>query len=1548
MDVNIKHHILGDGNCLFRCFSFVIYDNENQHRNIRLKIVDNVIKNWNFYKNFMTDLKPEEYEKKMSMNSVYGGETEIYSFHDLYSVNIIIYIQITQNVVEYIRQSNNVTAKFYLSGNIDIGHYDVIDVLRNKGVHVPNNENNERKFKFIDHKIVMLDKIHNGKKFNKNSYQIAKLNNNRNSIKSNIEKKKLKLIQENNNINLNIKEQRIILKYVKKYEYDKNYGSMNYICEFCKAAYWKQEYFKKSCCHNNKIKLNKLSIYSKKLRNLIWNNRKFRQNIRYYNNLFSFATFSAKTIKYDSKGVYNLRIQGHVFHKTPTTIRNIKNNPICGQIYIYDDHEATSIRMNKNNNLDINFMYLITEIMKKNPYAEKYKTLYNLTKNVEVDNYKLIFERKRGNKNKLYEKPLTAECALILATNDGNVPKNIDLCVYPKQIPIGKNDIEVLNLLSQHIDPMIFPLLFPKGDLGWTVNNNFEDSNNITPNQYYSYRLAYRPYLGFDQILMSGRLSQQYVIHAFLRVEYNRLNFLRHNQDQLRIECYQGLYDHVQNSKNNISTNFINKEKVGNIFILPSTYIGSPRYMQQNYQDAMAIVRKIGRPDLFITMTFNPNWSEIIEVLKNFPMGTTCNDIPNITCRLFHTKFRSLISYICNKKIFGDIKAYVYTVEFQKRGLPHAHILFTLNDNNKLRNPESIDDYISAEIPDNDVILQKLVMKHMIHGPHTEKSPCYIENSKFCSKKFPKPFNNKTKFENNGYPNYKRRNNIDKDYKYNKQINGQNVHLNNSMVVPYSPILLKHYECHINVEYCAHISGMKYIFKYLTKGPDRAFLKLQNENDEQVTDELKQYIDARYVSPAEAAWRLEEFSICGRSHAVVRLQVHTKNQQYLIFKDNNKTQALNNIDTTLTAWFKLNKKNKLAKSLNYIDIPTYFSYSKVTKQWTERIKYQNTIGRMCSISPKDSERFHLKLILSRIKGATCFEDLKFFNNTFYPTYQETAIAMGLVESDDQIIKIFDEACNIMMPKQLRKFFAQFLLVDNIQALSIWEKYKIFFCEDFQYNPFDHGLNEIEQILQVENKKLSDYCLPTPNIKNIKSETNSLFQQLQNESIKINEEMKKKLNMDQLLIYKKIISSNEKLYFIDGPGGSGKTYLYTTLIHYFISQKKTVLSMAWTGIASLLLPFGMTVHRTFKLPRNFNNIFTCQIKQEVEKRRLQKADVIFIDEGSMLPKKALHIINQTLCDLCNTSKNFGGKMLIIGGDFRQILPVIKFASRATIITETIKYSDLWDDFVKLKLSHNVRSIDKIFSDFLLDVGNGKILSLDISPWRVSDVSKKIFSDINHNANVHNSVILTSHNVDVNKINNTILNYIDEEQKTYYSTDFVRYKGTDQSDEPIELSYDIDYLNKLNIPGLPVHELKLKINAIVMLIRNLSISDGLCNGTRLKIKKLHQHNIEAEIITGVKTNTIVFLPRILLDSGEDSSLPFILYRRQFPIILAFAMSINKSQGQSFDKVGIFLNKPLFSHGQLYVALSRCKNSKYLYIQYESKTAIVKNIVWNEVIE
>ncbi|XP_043476432.1 ATP-dependent DNA helicase pif1-like [Leptopilina heterotoma] len=177
--------------------------------------------------------------------------------------------------------------------------------------------------------------------------------------------------------------------------------------------------------------------------------------------------------------------------------------------------------------------------------------------------------------------------------------------------------------------------------------------------------------------------------------------------------------------------------------------------------------------------------------------------------------------------------------------------------------------------------------------------------------------------------------------------------------------------------------------------------------------------------------------------------------------------------------------------------------------------------------------------------------------------------------------------------------------------------------------------------------------------------------------------------------------------------------------------------------------------------------------------------------------------------------------------------------------------------------------------------------------------------------------------------------------------------DLSDESVQLNFPNEYLNSLKIPGLPVHKLILKIGAIVMLIRNISINDGLCNGTRLKILELHKFNIKVLIITGSKEGTTAFVPRIILDSGENSNLPFILFRRQFPIVLAFAITINKSQGQSFQKLGILFNKPLFSHGQLYVALSRCTDPNNLFIECsddndQEHQKDINNIVWTEIFE
>lgn len=175
----------------------------------------------------------------------------------------------------------------------------------------------------------------------------------------------------------------------------------------------------------------------------------------------------------------------------------------------------------------------------------------------------------------------------------------------------------------------------------------------------------------------------------------------------------------------------------------------------------------------------------------------------------------------------------------------------------------------------------------------------------------------------------------------------------------------------------------------------------------------------------------------------------------------------------------------------------------------------------------------------------------------------------------------------------------------------------------------------------------------------------------------------------------------------------------------------------------------------------------------------------------------------------------------------------------------------------------------------------------------------------------------------------------------------------SGEDIMLRFQPEYLNKLNPTSLPKFKIKLKIGAVVMLIRNICIADGLCNGTRLIVRKVTNKLLYCTILTGDKIGEAVTIPKITLNTKDNRDLPFILHRTQFPVRLAFAMTINKSQGQSFHRVGIYLDEtsPIFSHGQLYVALSRCRTLYGLTIKMvggdsEEEERKVQNIVYKEI--
>ncbi|XP_024893165.1 uncharacterized protein LOC112468279, partial [Temnothorax curvispinosus] len=426
--------------------------------------------------------------------------------------------------------------------------------------------------------------------------------------------------------------------------------------------------------------------------------------------------------------------------------------------------------------------------------------------------------------------------------------------------------------------------------------------------------------------------------------------------------------------------------------------------------------------------------------------------------------------------------------------------------------------------------------------------------------------------------------------------------------------------------------------------------------------------------------------------------------------------------------------------------------------------------------------------------------------------------------------------------------------------------------------------------------------------------------------------------DQREAYNKVLDMISKdhggICFLDAPGGTGKTFVINLILAKVRLQKKIAVAVASSGIASTLLEGGRTAHSTFKLPLNMahEEYPVCNIsKRSGQAKVLQECSVIIWDECTMSHKQALEALNRTLQDLRGKKTFMGGTVVVLAGDFRQTLPVIPRSTSADELNACLKASDLWRYVTKMSLTTNMRvylqkqTSMREFSEKLLEIGNGKIpaekeTGLITLPKEFCNVLKKeeelaekVYPNIEQNYKNHEwlceRAILAPKNESVKKINAHIQNLLPGEITTYKSIDSV-------TEESQAVQYPTEFLNSLEPVGMPPHNLLIKKGAPIMLLRNLD-PPRLCNGTRLCIKNLYTHIIEATILTGCAKGVDVFIPRIPLISIE---MPLEFKRLQFPIRLAFAMSINKAQGQSLAVAGINLNEPCFSHGQLYVACSR----------------------------
>ncbi|XP_012832952.1 PREDICTED: ATP-dependent DNA helicase PIF1-like [Erythranthe guttata] len=208
-----------------------------------------------------------------------------------------------------------------------------------------------------------------------------------------------------------------------------------------------------------------------------------------------------------------------------------------------------------------------------------------------------------------------------------------------------------------------------------------------------------------------------------------------------------------------------------------------------------------------------------------------------------------------------------------------------------------------------------------------------------------------------------------------------------------------------------------------------------------------------------------------------------------------------------------------------------------------------------------------------------------------------------------------------------------------------------------------------------------------------------------------QEAETKLNEEQSKAFNAILDCVRKgkpaMFFIDGPGGSGKTFLYRALLAHLRSRKQIAIATATSGVAAAIMPGGRTAHSRFKIPIDATDSTECNIsKQSGTADLFRKAKLLIWDEAPMAKRWAIENVNKSLQDIMGKKEHFGGKVIVFGGDFRQVLPVVPRATIHQTIYASLVKSNLWNNMVKITLTRNMRAHkDTKFSDFLLRIGNG---------------------------------------------------------------------------------------------------------------------------------------------------------------------------------------------------------------------------------------------------
>lgn len=432
---------------------------------------------------------------------------------------------------------------------------------------------------------------------------------------------------------------------------------------------------------------------------------------------------------------------------------------------------------------------------------------------------------------------------------------------------------------------------------------------------------------------------------------------------------------------------------------------------------------------------------------------------------------------------------------------------------------------------------------------------------------------------------------------------------------------------------------------------------------------------------------------------------------------------------------------------------------------------------------------------------------------------------------------------------------------------------------------------------------------------------------------------------------------EHLFFLSGPGGSGKTFVYNAITSNLLSSNKRVLCVASTGIAASLLFHGRTAHSVFKIPisKDYNILFQLPALSEKERDRLSSFDLLIWDEISMQKKSDIFFVDRLLQNITNADKPFGGKYVLFGGDFAQTVPISGYGGLRDV-TESIKSDLYWSKIHRSwLLVNNYRILENEENrEFKVWVSNLRShnCSIDIPSYinrvsNVTDLMKQIYdlnnltffhppsttgqhlleSDIRNLYNYfHDRAILCPDNQSVDEKNRHLLVSFSQS----WNTPLIIKRGREAV---VSLDRKCRHLEATDvvpsITGCPLTGLEICLGAPVMILRNFYTPCGFYpNGARFIVSAISQDLIKISRIHNGEVEHVE-LPRSKFQHKMPmSNSQYVLM--QFPIRLAFSMTIHKSQGQSINRVGLdFSKKQSWAHGMTYVAFSRAKDVNNLFL-------------------